>query len=98
MKLFGVTLLRPTSRALTLAAAIALLIWLPMHVVIDSLAPITAAAALVVIGWGALCIALGLRFRQLREALFFAAGCAVLLALLHALASLYAPALAATGS
>lgn len=97
MKLFGVTLHKPTPRAMTLAAVITLLIWLPMHVVIATLAPITAAEVLVVLGWGALCVALGIRFRQPREALFFAAGSAVLLALLHGLALLYAPALAAAG-
>ena len=97
MKIFGVTLHKPTSRALTLAAALAALIWLPLHAVVDRLAPITAADVVVVVGWGALCIALGLRFRRLREALFFAAGSAVLLALLHGLALLYVPPLAVAG-
>lgn len=98
MKLLGITLIKPTPRALTLAAAVTLLIWLPLHAVIERLAPITAADVLVVIGWGALCVALGLRLSRPREALFFAAGSAMLLALLHGLALLYAPAVAAAGT
>lgn len=93
MKLLGLQLRKPSSQTLTLSAAITTLIWMFLVGMLDNLPggtdAITAAEALIAIFWGTLCSALGVQFRQPRELVFFAAGCAVLLASFHAVLFLY---------
>ena len=96
MKILGLSLRKPSSQSFTLAAAITTMVWLLLVGMLDNLPggtdAMTAAEALVAIYWGTLCSALGIQFRQPRELLFFAVGCVLLLALLHGLVFLYAPA------
>ena len=94
MKLLGLQLRKPSSHTLTLAAAVTTLVWLLLVGMLDNLPggtnAVTAAEALVAIFWGAVCASLGVTFRRPAELVFYGTGCALLLALLHAILFLYA--------
>ncbi|CAN5124207.1 hypothetical protein BH10PSE17_BH10PSE17_10620 [soil metagenome] len=84
MRVLGIELHKPTFLSLTVAAALAVTLWLVFLVMVGDTGPgggsaIEAGKALVAISWGCLCTTLGLRFRKVSELMVYAGGCALLL-------------------
>ncbi len=83
MRLLGIDLQKPTFQSITVAAALAVTLWLVLLVVVGDAGfggnALDAGKVLVAIAWGCLCAAIGLRFRRVRELAVYAVGCALLI-------------------
>lgn len=83
MRFLGIDLHKPTFQSITIAAALAVTLWLVLLVVVGDTSfggnAVEAGQVLVAIAWGCICAALGLRFRRVRELAVYAAGCALLI-------------------
>ena len=83
MRLLGIDLQKPTFQSITVAAALAVTLWLVLLVVVGDKSfgnnAVEAGKVLVAIGWGCICAAVGLRFRRVRELAVYGIGCALLI-------------------
>jgi hypothetical protein len=84
MRVLGIDLQKPTFLSLTVAAALAVTLWLVFLVMVGENglgggSAVEAGKPLVAIAWGCLCTTVGLRFRRIRELMVYAGGCAILL-------------------